>query len=227
MSKYRFWTPLELSKGGSDGEMKIAGIASTEDRDMDGQVLKPGGFDCSSLLKGGYINWHHGTTKNPGAIIGEPTAASIKKEGDKNVLYIEGILYKGNKMAESVYQLAKSLEANSSGRRLGFSIEGEATEFDPSDPTIVKAARIDNVAITHMPKNTGSVMNIMKGIVQDYDFLHNEEGGLAGTGLEERVLRLEKALSSSRGGIPINREDAINRVLQGVLNGELVRKANN
>ena len=161
---FKFWTPFEVVKGGDGDQMRIAGVASTEDRDMDGQILKPDGFDLSSFIKGGFFNWHHGSTKDPSSIIGEPTKATIRKGSNGQELYVEGVLYKGNDKAKQVWELAQTLQKADSKRRLGFSIEGQATGFDDSDPTIVKSAKIHNIAITHMPKNPGSVMNIIKGV---------------------------------------------------------------
>lgn len=161
---FRFWVPAEISKA-TDKEgnekMCVKGIASTSAEDTDGEHLDPKGFDLSLLKSQGYLNWHHGTKENPTAIIGEPTKAEIVKKG----LYIEGELYKDSPMAKKVWQLAQILEKNSKTRRLGFSVEGRATERDKANPNIVTKAEITGCAITYAPKNPHTLMEIMKGQV--------------------------------------------------------------
>lgn len=168
-NNFKFFVPLEITKGkDKEGKetMRIGGIASTLDRDTDGEVLDPAGFQLDYFLKNGFINWHHQSKTNPTAIIGEPTKAEIKKEG----LYIEGELYKDSKVAQSVYDLAKTLEKSKSGRRLGFSIEGKVVKRDELDERFVKEAIITGVAVTPSPKNASTILDILKG-----NFTDNEE----------------------------------------------------
>ena len=68
---FRFHVPVQIEKAkeGEEGEMKLKGIASTSDKDSQGETLMPKGFDYSYLKDKGYINWHHQLAKNPEAII--------------------------------------------------------------------------------------------------------------------------------------------------------------
>lgn len=166
-NNFKFWVPLTIRKAkDKDGKevMKVGGIASTYDEDSDGEFLDPKGFDLKPLMSTGVINWHHQTKTNPEAIIGEPTKAEIKKQG----LYLESELYADSELAKKVYKLAEVLQANSSTRRLGFSIEGKALEKDKSNPKIIKRASITGCAITYMPKNPSTFVDIIKGNV-DYE----------------------------------------------------------
>jgi hypothetical protein len=170
-NKLRFWVPMEISKAkDAEGneEMKIKGIASTIDKDADDENLDPNGFDLSLFKSQGYLNWHHKSSTDPSMIVGEPTKANITKKG----LEIEGMLYGDSPIAKSIYKLAQTLEKNSKTRRLGFSIEGKALERDPLNPKKVTKALITGCAITFLPKNPNTIMNIVKG---DYEDLYQSE----------------------------------------------------
>lgn len=165
---FKFFVPLEISKAkDSSGKevMKIGGIASTDDKDSDDEVLEPNGFDLSYFMRNGFINWHHQSKTNPAAVIGEPTKAEITEKG----LYIEGELYNDSPVAKQVWDLAKTLEKSSKTRRLGFSIEGKALERDSLDKKRITKAKITGVAITPSPKNACTMMDIIKGEVNGYE----------------------------------------------------------
>jgi hypothetical protein len=176
--KATFWMPLSLEKAkNNEGveEMRIKGVASTMDEDSDGEFLDPKGFDLNYFKKSATLNWHHKSGNDPSAIVGEPTDAKITKKG----LEIEGILYEDSPMAKAIYKLAQTLEKNSKTRRLGFSIEGKVIERDSLNPKIIKKAKITGCAITHMPKNSNTFMEIVKGEYEDacpeYVFDNTEE----------------------------------------------------
>lgn len=158
--KFNFFVPASISKSGPNGELSIKGIASSQAEDSDGEFLDPSGFDFQPLLKTGYFNWNHQAQKSPGAILGRPTSAHITAN---NEFYVEGVLYKGLEDAQKLYDLAVVLENEDPTRRLGFSIEGTATERDPVNPKRVRKARITGIAITHCPKNPNTLLSIMKG----------------------------------------------------------------
>lgn len=68
-------------------------------------------------------------------------------------LYVEGKLYKDNPYAESIWNLAKSINRSGIDRKLGFSIEGYAVERNQQDPRIIEKTYITNVALTTSPAN--------------------------------------------------------------------------
>jgi hypothetical protein len=167
--KFNFWCPIEPIKKATDEEtgepvMRIGGIASTVDQDADGESLDPSGFDIKPLKESGMVNWHHQAKNSPAAIIGEPSKVELRPEG----LWIESDLYASSPMACEVYELAKTLEQNSKTRRLGYSIEGKVVKRGSNDKKsplynkIIKAV-ITGVAVTHMPKNPHTFVNIIKG----------------------------------------------------------------
>ena len=159
---FNFHVPISIVEKGGDKkkEMVLGGIASTRDIDREGESLLPEGFDYKYLVNNGYINWHHQLSKNPDAVIGEPTMARVTPKG----LYIEGKLYPNSDMAKKAYKLAKTLEDNSSNRRLGWSIEGKVIERDPANPRRVTKAKITGVALTPMPINPNTMVTIIKAM---------------------------------------------------------------
>lgn len=160
--KFRFWCPLDISKAkNEDGEevMRLGGIASTMDKDADGEFLDPSGFDIADFKKSGVVNWHHQSKNSPATIIGEPHKAEVRTEG----FYVETDLYPSSELAQEVYALAQTLSKDSKTRRLGYSIEGTVIERDELNTKIVKQAKITGLAITHMPKNAQTFADIIKG----------------------------------------------------------------
>lgn len=172
-----FWMPLELEKSkdekGND-KLTIKGVASTIDKDSDDEVLDPKGFDLTYLNKSGFLNWNHGAKFNPNLICGEPTKAVITKRG----LEVEGLLYP-TEIGKGIYELADTLGKHSKNRRLGFSIEGKALERDPLDNKKITKAAITGIAITHMPKNGSTFLDVVKGVSNgieaEYEIIEVEE----------------------------------------------------
>ena len=185
--------PAEIVKSTDDQgneKMQIAGIASTTDEDTDEEILLPKGFDLSYFTESGFVNWHHRQKDKPSAIIGEPSAAKILKGGKE--MHVVCDLY-NTPLAQEVYALGKVLESQStSGRRLGFSIEGKVLERDKNNPRIVTKAAITGCAITYQPKNKATIAQIVKadGSTPDND-LEPDMDGL----LED--LKLMKAAGAS------------------------------
>ena len=206
-NSFSFWCPISKAQeqlvDPTTGEqiMRLGGIASTADEDSDGEFLDPKGFDIKPLLNRGVVNWHHQAKGNPGAIIGEPSKAEIRKEG----LYIETDLYPSSQVARDVWDLANTLEHDSKNRRLGYSIEGKVLKRkseDPNDPGykhIVKAV-ITGVAITHMPKNPKTFANIIKGEIDEEDYEEEERAE------EQEVEQEEEKALDTESGAALKRE---------------------
>lgn len=171
---FNFFVPIEFEKAqNKKGEkvMKIKGIASTADTDSDGEILEPVGFDLSRFLSTGFLNWNHQAKNDASKIVGEPTLAKVTPKGE---LYVEGTLYNGHPLAESIWSMAETLERNGSSRRIGFSIEGRATERDIANPKRITKALLTGLAITPTPVNTNTYLNLCKG-EQQQDWIEYEE----------------------------------------------------
>lgn len=132
---------------------RITGIASTEHRDRQGDIIRQSGLDFGPFLKNGYINDDHG--KGADAIIGYPTSVkpiTLRGESNKPVAAtaIEGYLFDVPRAA-NLAKLARSMEGTE--RQMGFSVEGPAPKRNPSDPTEITDAVVTHVALTPWPVN--------------------------------------------------------------------------
>lgn len=171
---FNFWVPIDFEKSRNEktGEkvMKIKGIASTPDQDSEGEILEPIGFDLKRFLSTGFLNWNHQAKNDASKVIGEPTLAKVTNDGK---LYVEGVLYNGHPLAESVWSLAETLKNNNSKRKLGFSIEGRALERDIINPKKITKALLTGLAVTPTPVNTNTYLDLCKGEQKD-DFIEYE-----------------------------------------------------
>lgn len=171
MENFNIWVPMELDiiksgDGKGKDKMRIKGIASTADIDTDNQSLEPSGFVLDRLLKSGYFNYDHRSKDDPSFIIGEPDVAKIVNGN----LYVEGELY-DTPLAKSVYEFGKVLEKSKSGRKLGMSIEGKVLEKDPFNQNRITKSLITGIAITPVPKNANTTLELVKGFTNE---LHKE-----------------------------------------------------
>src|SRR3954465_2440641 len=73
---FQVWMPLEpLSKGIADGHARpIQGFATTDDLDLQQEVIVQNGIDVGPLLEKGFIDWDHKGNLGPQYIIGEPVS---------------------------------------------------------------------------------------------------------------------------------------------------------
>ena len=165
-----FEVPIAFSKSyigkytNNLGEIKegriIEGIASTEGKDQQGEVVLQDKMDCSYLLEKGYLNWNH--SHAPEDQIGKPLEV-VKLPGGPNTpnnlpaTFFRALLFDHVNRAEAVWTLSKALE-NSSGhgadRSLGFSVEGGVKVRHGS---ILMETVVRHMAVTHEPVNAQSV----------------------------------------------------------------------
>ena len=196
---FRAWIPIDTITKSKDANgnivMKLGGLASTEDEDTDGEIIKQN-LDTSYLKEKGVINWNHG--KTPDSIVGEPCKVEMRKNG----LYVESILYPDSSLAKSIYNLAQTLQKNSKTRRIGYSIEGKSLKRNDENPLIVEKAMITNLALTLNPKNKSSIVDIIKG---NFNEFHPENERQSNLSPQEEVETLIKAFSA-----PEERKNIIN-----------------
>lgn len=154
---FEFWVPLDIEKSQKtkDGKRWIEGIASTESLDLQNEIVLQSGIDTSYFLKHGYFNNDH----KPGFEnkVGQPTECKITKKG----LWVKGYLFKNHKVADAIWELANSLDASGSNRKLGFSIQGKVLRR--RGKTIVKCW-IQDIAITAAPINTNTWLDVVKSL---------------------------------------------------------------
>jgi hypothetical protein len=173
--KFDFWFPIQDIKKAKDKDgnevMRVKGIASTHHKDTDDEELDPNGFNLKPFLSTGLVNYHHQQKNTPKAIIGEPTVAKITKAG----MYVECDLYPSSPLAQDVFDQMKIMQRDSKTRRMGFSIEGHATERDPLNEKKVLKADITGLAITPQPKNGRTFAEIIKAMNTGEDLEETEE----------------------------------------------------
>jgi len=152
---------LRIRKGKTRGDANVAeveGIASTEHKDHEGQVLKQDGLDWRYFLREGWINYEHEDVKHPTrgtvAIIGEPIEVWPTTHEGQPATALRAYIYLDDPRGAQVIRTLETLQKASSARKIGFSIEGDALDVDdPRAPKIVKKAVIYNVTLTSNPVN--------------------------------------------------------------------------
>lgn len=157
---FKFEIPLEVfEKSEAEGGKgrRIGGIVSTDDLDRQDETVIQEGMDFQPFLDHGWFNDNHG--RGIDAVVGYPEVAELRQLGKSKGWYVEGYLLDGVQKAEEIWTRANALQKT--GRRLGFSVEGDVVERDPENPKQVRKAIVRNVAITHCPVNTNTSLDIL------------------------------------------------------------------
>lgn len=225
---FHCFIPVNFEKGtkGSkeEGLVKVSGVISTADEDQQGEFLDPKGFDLTKFIKTGHINWNHSLRDSPEGYIGHPVSAKVI---DGKSVYMEGVLYTELQKTQDILKLDSVLTKYGNGRKLGYSIEGKATERDPLNPKRILKAVITGVAITPTPVNQNTCLEIIKGwtndsLEQDYDIqksenpnggeqyiidITNPETGLRYMVKKDFSIKIEKAISTDSSAKGTIKED--------------------
>ena len=103
---FNFFVPMQKAipakVAGDSRERMIQGIASTDDRDLQGDIVNQTGLEFDYFLSHGYFNNDH--KPGPENKIGEPVEAKITKDG----LFVKGFLYNNHKAADGYWELLNS-----------------------------------------------------------------------------------------------------------------------
>lgn len=221
---FGFWVPIE--KGGiqetADGKRFVYGVASTEDLDLDQEVMDASGLKKSLdyFLKNGRIDYDHQSKKEPKFIIGEPRDGKIDAQ---NKFHLKAELYKGLEIADQCWKLLKA-----GSTRLGWSVGGsvlkKSVQFDKSlqkfVPKITEVL-INHIALTPHPKNTNTfaTANAYGAFIKSLARPETSLGTLVKLGgndyLVVRPDELEKAISTASGGSPTGLNPVIPQSLEG------------
>lgn len=176
--RFNFFVPLDFEKGKKSDkaedkykDMTFEGIASTNDKDSEGETLEPSGYEIQRFLKHGLFNLEHFPTRKKDGTgaqywVGEPTAGHVKD----NQFFVKGKLWSDSKAARSFWDTMEAMKKSGSTRKPGMSIEGQALARDPLNPKRITKSRITNIALTMTPVNTNSFVDICKG-EQSTDFI--------------------------------------------------------
>lgn len=150
---------IEKSDDSEVQEVKIGGIISSDAKDQQGDVLLQDGMDWSYFLKRGYFNYEH--QQGPENILGVPSKVESVLVNGVKATRVEGVLLLKTPKAKSVYESIKALNSSSTGRQIGFSVEGQVLERDKLNPQIIKRAKILNVSITAHPVNADTRLELL------------------------------------------------------------------
>ena len=145
-----------------NGNYVVAGYASTDMEDLQGESIDQDGINCDYLMgPNGFIDYEH----NKEEVIGFPTANT---HIDERGLYVEAELFGNDPNVQKMIKLYKNLEKSNSNKRLGFSIEGIVGEKDPYDESIIRQVAITGVAVTKHPANMEATWDLVqKSIFSD------------------------------------------------------------
>ena len=160
-------TALDVSKSGKkDGKRWIQGIASTDARDLQGEIVKQNGIDFSYFLKHGYFNDDH--KPGPEHKVGQPTECKVTKNG----LWVKGFLFSNHKKSDEYWELMNALSASGSSRKVGFSIQGKVKRRNGRE---ISECWIQDIALTPAPVNTTTWAEIAKSLsAAKWDFNKSE-----------------------------------------------------
>lgn len=153
--KFSVVIPATLEKG-EDGEWRVYGLASTGNRDQQGEIIDMKGVDLSPIQSGrGVFNFDH--KKGPENTVGIIDTYKKSEEG----LYLGGYLFKGHDRAKALYQIMTSLNKSDRGR-MGMSVEGVVKERTGKDGKVIGKATIHSCALTMNPVNADTYINLVK-----------------------------------------------------------------
>ncbi len=176
---FEFFVPaqiIEIVKGGKKPDARgdkttkrwIQGVASTDARDLQGEVVDQNGIDFSYFLKYGYFNNDH----KPGFKnkVGQPTEARVTKNG----LWVKGFLFDNHEVADEIWELMHALDSTQADRRLGFSIQGKVKRRQGNK---IAECWIQDIAVTPAPVNTTTWAEIAKSLsAQKWDLSGSTDG---------------------------------------------------
>lgn len=215
---------LEICKGfeAGDGELRIAGVVSSESRDADGEIMLQNGLVWDYFLKSGWFNDNH--DQSAGAGVGVPTKIeTVRLPSGVLATRCEGVLF-DTPEGRRIWNLAKS--ATKHGRKIGFSIEGGIARRAGADGKTVMKAYVRDCAITRHPKNpdtatleplvkalrTGQIPEcFLKGMTAGYP----GPGGAPGSGapiVPQSLDAAETASAAPNFGV-LNDEEAIAHIM--------------
>jgi len=160
---FNFFVPaqaLEVKKAGKGKDAKrwIQGIASTNARDLQGEIVKQHGIDYSYFMKHGYFNDDH--KPGPENKVGEPTECKVTKNG----FWVKGFLFNNHEKADKYWELMHALNSSESRRKVGFSIQGKVKRRAGKE---ISECWIQDIALTPAPVNTTTWAEIAKSLSAD------------------------------------------------------------
>lgn len=156
---FQFFAPMRFFKG-ADGDMRIAGVITTDNVDQQGERILQDGLDFHHFMTKGYFNDNHSNKTSD--ILGYPERVQFFEKGSQlpdgtkataNLHWAEGRLLPDYEPSKRIWTLGQSLAKAGGGRSLGFSVEGKIKRRTGRGQKIIAKAEVKNVAITNCPVN--------------------------------------------------------------------------
>jgi len=154
---FKCWSPYNVMEKSGEGEQKlgiIEGIASSEKRDADKDVLVQDGGDWSLFKSRGFIVHEHPFHER--RIVGEPLEMERVEVDGYAATRLKAGLYLADPDGKMLFEKSQVLQKSSDLRRFGFSAEGGVLERDPKDRHRVTKWKVHTVVVTAFPKNDQS-----------------------------------------------------------------------
>lgn len=199
---FEFAMPIIHKANDGKGHRYIKGVASTPDKDLQDEFVVQKGMDLRYFLQHGYFNDDH--KSGPENKVGEPTVAEVKQvkdSADKSVtgLWVEGYLWpeKSHEGADNIWKLAKALEAASSKRKMGFSIQGKVLRREGNK---ILKAWIQDIAITASPVNTATWLDLVEELDKSLVSMQERKAIYKSIGFGSFASQSGESLSKSLGG---------------------------
>lgn len=183
---------LAKSMSGDEEPWMIEGLASTPNRDQQGEIVLVKGLDLSYLdQRKGTFNWNHFGDKDPSSVIGLITDHRRTNDGE---LYVKGRLLKALPKAQAAYNLLKALSDEGETRRMGMSIEGKVLHRENK---VIYKAWVKAVALTMDPVNPDTYVSFAKSFA-GAEYVPTAESELAS--LDPSTLERALSIATSSAG---------------------------
>ena len=226
-----------LKAGDAKTPYKVGGILSTEDRDIDGEILKSCDVDYGYFTGGwGKVKYEHDEIKGPAAIIGFPT--KLIKKGKNTYFEADLIPFDPNApedkltpqqhLAKSTVTLLQHMDEfnkrnpNVTQQRAGWSVEGEVMSKDKKTGFV--KAKISDVVFTTKPRNQNTIAYVMKSLSVGYDMSPDTQTGFGATRKES----LGNNNHQSKGVSKMKTKDSVYKecLQKGMSKEEALKEAN-
>lgn len=166
---FQFSLPMELLEKDQRG-WKIRGVASTEDPDLQGEIVRQNGLDFSHIKKGlGLFNWNH--KNDPQFILGKIDDARVE---NKETI-VEGYLFDKVDNAKAIVQIMQSLKPEDK-HRVQMSIEGKIVKRAGGDDKTIHQAQVEKVALTLDAVNPNTYAQLTKSLAAPSESMIMDSG---------------------------------------------------
>ena len=142
----KFYGTIEKSEKQADGTMIVSGYASSESKDVDGEVIKADAIKNAlpDYMKFANVREMHKADKASGTVLEMDVQADGRTWIKTHIVDAEAC----KKVEHKVYK--------------GFSIGGRVTERDANDKAIIKGIKLSEISLVDRPANPDSVFTFAK-----------------------------------------------------------------